>query len=291
MTIDFGILRLVLFALLLPLGLILRFGSLPPSSGIGLGLPWTYADEEIWKRSNRRFGELLVGWSVWLLLQHFIGMPWEWIATLWAPLIITLVASLSYSASLYQRRYHTLRVIREDQPSKPFPKRGGWFVVVLREVLPLCALLIPILLVRSLYAELPDRIPIRWGLADGPIDWRWRDEALAFLRHQTMKIYLGLFFLESAYLLLKWVRGFRQSFAPVMLTRPHWFFFFFKLSWVVLFAGVNLGFVLHAAKGKPLSPFLVPGAILLMILGGLVAWDTHRATYVPPRKERVIGSK
>lgn len=280
---ELGFLRIFLAGSLLVLGLTLRFVDIPPGSSFGLGLPWTYADPEIWKKGNRRFGELLLGWWAWTVLQLAVGFPEGWIPALWAPLVIVTVGALSYPARLYQRRYHTLRFRRARSAENPaIPGGAGWPLVILREILPLTALLVPILVVRELSPELPERIPVRWDLVHGPSDWRWKSEALDLLRHQTMTVYLTVFLLEGAYLIWKWIRGARRDMAKTMLTRSHWHYYMFKLGWVLVFSGINLAFVIHARGERGAGWFLVPGAVVLGLLGALLALQHRRAEYAPP---------
>jgi|GEM_PF-4352969 len=283
MIAAFGFLRLFLAVVLLILGLIFRFGDIPPNRSFGLTLPWTYADEEIWRRSNRRLGTLVLLWWAWTVFQLSVGHPESWLTALWAPLFLVLVAAFSHSARLYQQRYHTLRVARRSPPDdRPYPARGGWLAVILREMLPMTVLLAPILIIRGLGAELPERIPVRWNPVDGPIDWRFREEALTLLRHQTMVVYLALALLEGGELLWRWFRGAHRDIARVMLTRRHWLYFTFKLGWVTLFAGVNLGFVYYSRRDAPLAPFLIPGFALLALQGYLIASEVRRAEFRPP---------
>ena len=97
-----------------------------------------------------------------------------------------------------------------------------------------------------------------WTLDGGPPVWMGRSEAVALLRHQTMLVYLLLAGLEGIYLIIRWGRGRRGDIALRMLTRRHWFIFLFRVGWVALFAGINLGFVYHAMAGRSPSRFSFP---------------------------------
>jgi len=91
-----------------------------------------------------------------------------------------------------------------------------------------------------------------------------------------MVVYGVLFGLEGLYLLVAWMRDRQASITERMLARPHWLYSLFKLGWVLLFAGLNLGFVDHAWGGSSLLPFLLPGIFTLAALGVLVSLEFRR---------------
>ena len=68
--------------------------------GVGVRLPWTYADEEIWHKANRLAGIL----SIVLGVLFFYSQLW---AVLW--LVVLIPASIIYPMVLYYRKYGTLR--------------------------------------------------------------------------------------------------------------------------------------------------------------------------------------
>jgi hypothetical protein len=273
--IGFGWFEPAFAALLAVLGGLLRF--LRPSARFGIGLPFVDSDVDLRRRSRNRVGEMLILWALWVVVQMLTGAPATWMSTVWAPLIIVAAVAYSYPARLYARRY----LIPSETPEsadgeRPYPLRGGWAVVLLREIVPLAAVLVPILLVRDNYQRLPDRVPVAWALNGGPLVWASRSEAVALLRHQTMLVYLLLAGLEGVYLVIRWARGRRGDIAQRMLTRRHWFFFLFRVGWVALFAGINLGFVYHALAGRSPYPFLIPGLFALSALGILIAMQIKR---------------
>jgi hypothetical protein len=138
------------------------------------------------------------------------------------------------------------------------------------------AILFPILIVRAYYDYIPDHIPVGWDLRTRAFEWVSRDVALDMLRHRTMAVYLILFGLEGIYLLVRWVRDKRGDIATWMLTQPHWLFYLFKVSWVFLFAGMNLGFVYHAWGEGSLLSFLLPGLFTLSAWAILVVLGLMR---------------
>jgi len=277
--IGYGWLEPALAALLAVLGGLLRF--LRTSVRFGIGIPFVDADEDIRRRSRNRVGEMLILWAGWVVVQMLTGAPATWTSTIWAPLVIVAAVAFSYPARLYARRY--LAPVRSGTGEDPtYPRHGGWVVVLLRETVPLAAVLIPILVVRDNYGQLPDRVPVGWTLHGGPLVWMHRSEAVALLRHQTMLVYLLLAGLEGVYLVFRWARGQRGDIARRMLTRRHWLFFLFRVSWVLLFAGINLGFVYHALAGRSPYPFLLPGLFALSALGILITLQVRRIRRLPP---------
>ncbi len=263
-------LRPLLAVVLALLGGVLRLHRRLP--GFGIGLPGTDRDPEIRRRTRHRLGEMLVLWALWVVIQMVAGAPPSFVTTFWAPLVIVAAIAFSYAARLYARRYLPA-LLREagEREERAYPRHGGWPVVLLREILPLALVLIPILVVRDHYRDIPDRVPVGWTLHGGPLVWVHRSEALAVLRHQTMLVYLLLAGLEGGYLVVRWARGRRGDIARRMLTRRHWLYFLFRVGWTALFAGVNLGFVYRALSGTSPYPFLIPGLFTLSLLGILVA--------------------
>jgi hypothetical protein len=206
-----------------------------------------------------------------------VGLPPSWIAAVWAPLSLVILIAISYPARLYLWRYFPDLMPANAPEGEPvIPRRGGWLIILLREILPLATVLIPILVVRSAEAALPERIPVGWTWNDGPWVWMDRDPALELLRHQTMVVYLVLLGLEGIFVVWRGVRGKRGDLARRMLTPRHWFFFLFRLGWVGLFAGLNVGFVFHALDGGSPLPYLLPGLSALALLGFLLRAQSRR---------------
>ncbi len=263
-------LRPVLGGFLLATGIFIRFLPGARRLRIPFGIPWADADEDILRRSRHRLGESLIAWALWIAAQMAVGLAPSWLAAVWAPFSLVLLIALSYPARLYLRRYFPeLLPLRGPPGERVFPGRGGWFVVALREILPLAALLATILVVRGVRAELPERIPVGWSWRSGAMVWTERDPGLDILRHQTMVVYLVLLGLEGIYLIWRGARGQRSDMARSMLTPRHWLFYLFRLGWVCLFAGLNLGFVFHAREGGSPLPYLIPGLFVLALLGFL----------------------
>ncbi len=280
---GFGWPRLLLTALLALLGLALRFGRLPGAWGFALGIPWADADPDIGRRSRHRLGEMLLLWAVWVVVQMAVGMPASWLTALWAPLVIVTALTLTYPARLYMRRY-VRPLAAPDRPpeDRAHPARGGWPAVLARELIPLGAILATILVVRSRYGELPDQMAAGWSLKDGALIRMTRDQALTLLRHQTMLVYLLLAGLEGVYLIVTWIRGRRRDIARRMLTVRHWLYFLFRVGWVTVFAGLNLGFVFLAARGASPLPYTLPGLFILGLVGTWVALRARHTAAAHP---------
>jgi hypothetical protein len=268
-----GWLRVLVVLVLVILGIILRFILPSRIGGFGLRRFRTHPDEDIATRIRQRVGDLLLLWALWVMVQIGVGMRESWTAAVWAPLLIVITLVPSYAARLYAGRYLARRA--------PDASRGGWLLVVIREGLPMAAILVSILIVRSRMAELPEQIPVTWNPWRGALEAMERRTALDLLRHRTMFVYLLLFGLEGLYLLVTLARGRGGDFAERMLSRPHWLYFIFKLGWVLLFAGLNVGLVNHAATGGPVFIYLAPGIAALTVLGLAVALDIRRSPGSP----------
>jgi hypothetical protein len=278
-------LRPVLAGFLLAAGVFIRLVPGATRFQIPFGLPWADVDEDIRRRSRHRLGESLIAWALWILTQMAVGLPPSWIAAVWAPLSLVVLIAISYPARLYLWRYFPdLMTANAPAGERVIPKRGGWLVILLREILPLATVLIPILVVRAARAGLPERIPVGWTWRDGPWVWMDRDPALDLLRHQTMVVYLVLLGLEGSFVVWRGLRGKRGDLARRMLTPRHWFFFLFRLGWVGLFAGLNVGFVFHALKGGSPLPYLLPGLSALALLGFLLRAQSRRPRASGPAK-------
>jgi hypothetical protein len=267
---DPGWLRPLLAFGLAVLGVILRFALPSRIGGFGLRRFRTHPDEDIEVRVRHRLGEMLLWWTGWTVLQMVVGLPESWVTTVWAPLVIVVAVIPAYTARLYAQRYLALREGRPGPPETPLPGWGGWPVILLREAIPLSMILVSILVVKQNHADIPDSVPVWWSLGEGTYAWRPKAEALEMLRHRTMFVYILLFGLEGLYLLVVSAVGRRGDVASRMLTPRHWLYFLFKVGWVVLFAGLNLGFVYFAMRGGSPLLFALPGLFALAVLGILV---------------------
>lgn len=270
---DPGWLRPVLAFVLVVLGVILRFTIASRIGGFGLRRFRTDPDEDLSVLARHRVGEMLLVWAGWLVIQIVVGVPESWLTAVWAPLIIIIAVAPSYTARLYVRRY---LLERGEEQTHSFLSLGGWLWIILRESVPLIVILIPILIIRNYHAAIPSEIPVGWDFGRGDYRWMERDHALDLLRHQTMVVYGVLFGLEGLYLIVAWLRDRQASITDRMLARPHWLYFLFKLGWVLLFAGLNLGFVNRARGEDSLLPLLLPGILTLAALGVLVSLEFRR---------------
>jgi hypothetical protein len=126
-------------------------------------------------------------------------------------------------------------------------------------------------------SDLPEEIPVGWSLREWDLRWMPRNTALRVLRHQTMLVYLLLILVEGLYLIVRWARGAKGDIAGRLLTWPHWLYFFFRVGWITLFAGLNLGLVQRSVGGGSLLPHLLPGLTALAGFGILLALMTRRS--------------
>lgn len=276
-----GWLRPLAALVLVVLGIILRFTLSSRIGGFGLRRFRTHPDEDITDRVRHRLGEMLLVWAGWLVIQMGVGLRESWASSIWAPLLIVIAATSSYSARLLVRRYAGDREGRDGEP--PVPSWGGWLLIAAREALPLAAILTSILVVRANDAGIPDRVPVGWNLAAfRATDWMPREAALNILRHRTMVVYGVLFGLEGAYLIVTWALGRRRDIARRMLSRRHWQYFVFKLGWVLLLAGMNVGLVFHAVTGLSPVLFVLPGILTLVALALAVVLDLLRQRWRAP---------
>lgn len=271
-----GTLRPVLAIVLAVLGVLLRFTIASPLRGFGLRRFGRRRDDDLHHRLRHNLGELLLLWSLWLVIQMASGMHESWFTAFWVPLVIVLSITAATASRRFGNRYLSGNFGGDPRNERVIPEWGGWPVVILREVLPLSALLLSILVVRTYYGALPDLVPVGWRWGSTELDTRWRDEALVLLRHRTSIVYLLLSALEGGYLIWSWGRGRRSDIARRMLTPPHWAYFFFKLGWVLLFAGLNVGFVRSTIQGPSPAWYGVPGLFALLVLGALLAMRGRR---------------
>jgi hypothetical protein len=263
--------RPLLVFVLAVVGVLLRFAFPNRIGGFGLRRFRIAPDEDIFLKVRARTGDLVLIWAGWVLVQILVGMKTSWVNAFWVPLsLITLIVP-SYMASLYARRY-----LGEEAGYAP---GRGWLWITLREAVPLGIILLAILVVRSVHPSLPDQVPVGWDPGTRDLVWIDRETALRVLRHRTMVAYLFLFGSEAAYLILLWGRR-REDLARRMLSRPHWLFFWFRSAWVLLFAGMNLGFVDVALEGGSPLPYLLPGLAALTGFG--LSVTLHRGTVPRP---------
>jgi len=267
---DLGWLRPLLAFLLFVLGVMLRYMLPDRLGGFGVRHFRASPDEDIEVRVRHRLGEMLLGWGTWLVIEMMVGLPESWVASVWAPAVIVAALTPSYAARLYARRYLERSEGAPDTLIRGTPAWGSWLVVVLREAVPLGTILVAILVVRQHAAELPAEIPVWWDPRGG-YDWRPQMHALETLRHRTILVYGVLFGAESLYLLVRGLLGKGGDIGERLLHRTHWLLYLFRVGWVMLFAGLNLGFVYHALQGGSPLLFAVPGLFALAALGAVVA--------------------
>jgi hypothetical protein len=266
--------RPLLVFVLAVVGVLLRFAFPNRIGGFGLRRFRTAPDEDIFLKVRARAGELILVWAAWVLIQILVGMKASWINAFWVPLSLVTLIIPSYMASLYARRY-----LGEGEGYAP---ARAWLWIGLREAVPLGIILLTILAVRNVHPSLPDQVPTGWDPGTRDLIWTGRDAALRILRHRTMIAYAVLFGSEGAYLLLRWGRA-HEDLARRMLSRPHWLFFWFRSAWVLLFAGMNLGFVDAALEGGSPLPYLLPGLAALSGFGLSVTLSRGKDT-PPPRR-------
>lgn len=71
-----------------------------PNRWIGVRLPWTFADQEIWEKINKAAAILL------LLTALFASLGWIFFVLL---ALLTVIASIFGARNIYQKKYGTLR--------------------------------------------------------------------------------------------------------------------------------------------------------------------------------------
>jgi hypothetical protein len=101
------LLRYLMGGLLLGLGGLMLVWHQGPNRWIGVRLPWTLADREIWDRSWRLAAVFLLGMGVGALISPKV---------LFISLAHLVILGLGYPVVLYRRKYGTLR----------FWKDSGW---------------------------------------------------------------------------------------------------------------------------------------------------------------------
>lgn len=267
-----GWMRPLAALILVVLGIILRFTLSSRIGGFGLRRFRTQPDEDIAVRVRHRLGEMLLVWAAWLVVEMTVRLRESWIASIWAPLLIVIAVTSSYSARLLVQRY-----LGGRESGVTVTSWWGWLIIAAREALPLGAILVSILVVKANLAGIPDRVPVEWNpLTFRVSDWVEKGTALADLRHRTMLVYGVLFGAEGAYLLVSWAMDRRRDIARRMLSQTHWQFFLFKLGWVLVFAGLNVGLVVHSVTGRGPFLFVLPGVLALVALAVAVGLGIRR---------------
>jgi len=267
---DPGWLRPLLAFVLFVLGVTLRFMLPDRLGGFGLRRFRASPDEDIEVRVRHRLGEALLAWGAWLVIQMMVGLPESWVASVWAPAVIVAALIPAHAARLYARRYLAYREGRPDPTLRDSRAWGSWLVVVVREAIPLGTILVAILVIRQHAGELPERVPVWWDLKHRGYVWQPQLQALEILRHRTFLVYGLLLGLEGAYLLVRGLLGRSGDIGQQLLRRSHWLFYFFRVGWVMLFAGLNLGFVHYSVEGGSPLLFAAPGLLALAALGIVV---------------------
>ncbi len=92
--------RYLLAGVFLGLGLLMLVWRKGPNSWIGVRLPWTYADREIWDKSWRLAAIFLVAMGLGALFSREI---------FFISLAHLLILGLGYPVFLYRRKYGTFR--------------------------------------------------------------------------------------------------------------------------------------------------------------------------------------
>lgn len=157
----------IIGGVLILLGLVMTFVKIGRNPMMGVRLPWTYADKEIWYKTNKLFGILSIIWGL-LLFSSGNNLD-NLIAFILIPLIPLVIISIVYPGWLYYAKYGTLRIRGVTEEAKPKIKVklriNFWW-----ESIPLGLLVATFLLIRFYYPQLPTRIPIHFnlsGVADG----------------------------------------------------------------------------------------------------------------------------
>ncbi len=157
----------VIGGVLILLGLVMTFVKIGQNPIMGVRLPWTYADKEIWYKTNKLSGILLIIWGL-LLFSRGNNLD-NFISFILIPFVPLVIISIVYPGWLYYTKYRTLRVKGVTEEAKPkFEARlriNFWW-----ESIPLGLLVATFLLIRFYYPQLPTRIPIHFnlsGVADG----------------------------------------------------------------------------------------------------------------------------
>lgn len=97
---------IILWICVLISGIYIVFGNyMPkcrPNNTIGIKLPWTLADEEVWTRTHRMAGPLCMVGGFVILLDVFL--QWKLVCVMLVTTGVVTVVPAAYSFVLYQKR-------------------------------------------------------------------------------------------------------------------------------------------------------------------------------------------
>ncbi len=108
---------LAITAVFVGIGLLIAFignllGKVTRNFFLGIRTPWTLANEDVWNRTHRLAGKLLVAAGLAVIAAAFLGLPaWTMIAAIFAGALVPVV----YSYVVYRR----LEGLRTGGPAAP----------------------------------------------------------------------------------------------------------------------------------------------------------------------------
>lgn len=224
------------------LGALFIFKKVAQNPMIGIRLPWTYIDKEIWYKVHSLTGLLLVIWGLLLILAG--NNPTKIVFSVVVPVIPLVLIIVVYLLWLYHSKYGTFKIstVITEKPQilirkKALMKQFKW------EIIPLSLITATFLLTKFYYFQLPAKVPTHFGLSGIADSWGPKSSLYEFL---WLMISLYFILVISNWYLCKFnIGGFG--------TKNYFFIYIiFKTLIMLLFTTVQLG-TIYYAMGKILS--------------------------------------
>lgn len=264
----------IIGGVLILLGLVMTFVKIGQNPIMGVRLPWTYADKEIWYKTNKLFGILSIIWGL-LLFSRGNNLD-NFISFIFIPLIPLVLISIAYPGWLYYEKYRTLRVRGIIEEAKPkFEARlriNFWW-----ELIPFGLLVATFLLTRFYYPQLLTRIPTHFNLNGAADGWGSRGSL-----YGLFGVMIGL------YLLMEGSKLGIYKFSISRFGVDYYFSFsLFIISSMLLFASIQLGTIYYTlGRIQSLNTMIKIPVIILGLTFVYIIVDVIKKSKIVERTRR-----